>query len=87
MSLQIDQPVYGIVINEDQEGNPWMGLLVQTSSVSLTVYLADPQNYREVARKLHDGIIRAGKDMNTLTKKLIVADGPLPSANGHRGGG
>lgn len=82
MAPVIDQPSYAISVQEDSEGNPWMGLVIQTSSMSFTVFLADRTSFREVAAKLHDGIMKAGREMNK--PKIFVADGALPGKlNGH----
>ena len=77
MPLVIDRPTYAVVVNEDSEGNLWTGLLIQSSSVSMTVFLCDGLNYRQVANQMHENIMEAGKEMTR--PRIIAAKGSLNS--------
>lgn len=79
MAINIDIPKYGIAVNQDQENKLFGTLMVETSSVRLEFFLFRSDNYQDVARKLHDKIMQAGKDMKRAESGLVVAEGPLPN--------
>lgn len=73
------RPAYGICVQPDTTGKLWMGLTIQSESVSLTSYLCRSDNYEEVARELHKGIMEAGREMRKAEREaasgLVIAKG------------
>ena len=74
-----DRPAYGVCVQPDTEGKLWMGLTIQSGSMSVTTYLCRSENYEEVARELHKGIMEAGRQMRKAEREaasgLAIATG------------
>ena len=74
-----DRPAYGVCVQPDTEGKLWMGMTIQSGSISITAYLCRSANYEEVARELHKGIMEAGRQMRKAEREaasgLVVAKG------------
>lgn len=52
-----------------------LSLTIGTSQTQYAAYLCDADNYEEVAQKLYDGIMAAGKEAKRMQSGLVVAKG------------
>ena len=79
-AISIELPNYFVDVVQAPDGKPFMGLMITTSSTMHQFYLADVTNYAEVARKIYDGILKAGQEMKRKQSTIAVADGGMADA-------
>lgn len=75
--IALDIPKYAIGVQEDEEGNDFMYLIVSTSGSMHQFFLADQGSYIQAAKKLHENIMEAGRQMKKRSPGLIKVEGSL----------
>lgn len=71
MSQFAELPQYGVAVTPDY--NIW--LTINYGTAGMQFYLCGPDNYEEVARKIHKNIMDAGREARRARSGLVVAKG------------
>lgn len=69
-------PQYGIAVMPPDK-QPTLWLTVNFGAAAMQFYLADTDNYQEVARKIHKNIMDAGVAARRAKSGLVVAQGDV----------
>src|SRR5215469_3327104 len=82
----IDVPQYGIVVqpNPYLKNKSFLGMQIMTSTGMIQFYMWDTSNYEQFAREIHKQIMDAGVAARRAEKGIVVADAPLPKAQGRQ---
>ena len=71
MSQMAELPQYGIAVSPDYQ----IWLTINYGTAAMSFYLCGPDNYEEVARKIHKNIMDAGREARRARSGLVVAKG------------
>jgi hypothetical protein len=73
-------PGIGIAINKDDNGKPYMYLVVQHEGVSISVYLTDAEHADYAVNELVRGLKQVKADLKREASGLLIADvGVIPN--------
>jgi hypothetical protein len=84
---QFEKPSVALAVTELDNGTEVMLMEVSGPSTRFTFYLCDAGNFAEVARTLHDNIIKAGRTLKRPSRLIEVKGGSDGLRNGQAQGG
>jgi hypothetical protein len=73
MSQMAELPQWGIATGADNN----LYLTVGVGMMWFQAFLCEPDKYEETARKIHKGIMDAGREARRAKSGLLVAKGPI----------
>lgn len=79
--MQQGYPEYSITVQPDPNGHLFMSLQVVTTGTKFESYLARTNDYKKVAKILHDAIVKAGDDMKQQEIGLVVVKENMDAVN------
>jgi hypothetical protein len=64
----------GIVVRRNEGAvQGFIGLSITTSTTQYQTYLCDETDFEQVAKQLHDNVLRAGATLRQENRKLVIA--------------